>query len=76
MAIFLLAFYTRKVGGTATVLGAIIGEAAVVWCAIFTNLAWLWWNVIGCVVGVAAALLIQALLPRQSSDGIVLAKVG
>jgi len=61
LAIFLLAFYTKKVGGTATVLGAIIGEAVVVWCAIFTNLAWLWWNVIGCVVGVVAALAIQML---------------
>jgi SSS family solute:Na+ symporter len=63
LAIFLLAFYTKKIGGTATVLGAVIGEAAVVWCAIFTSLAWLWWNVIGCVVGVGAALVIQALLP-------------
>ena len=76
-AIFLeLAFYTKKVGGTAAFIGAVIGEAAVVWCAIFTNLTWLWWNVIGCAVGVGAALMIQALLPRQSSDGIVLAKVG
>ena len=66
-AIFLLAFYMKKIGGTATVLGAVIGEAAVVWCAIFTNLAWLWWNVIRCVVGVGAALVVHALLPQQQS---------
>ena len=76
LAIFLLAFYTKKVGGKATVIGALIGEAAVVWCAVFTNLAWLWWNVIGCGVGVGAALMIQIMLPRQNSDEIVLAKVG
>jgi Na+/proline symporter len=67
LAIFLLAFYTKKVGGTATVLGAVIGEAAVTWCAVFTNLAWLWWNVIGCAVGVGAALALQALLPASAT---------
>jgi solute:Na+ symporter, SSS family len=61
LAIFLLAFYTKHVRGTAAFLGAVVGEAAVVYCAAFTNLAWLWWNVIGCVVGVGAALAIQAL---------------
>ena len=67
LAIFLLAFYTKRVGGTATFLGAVIGEAAVVWCAMSTNLAWLWWNVIGCVVGVVAALVVQALLPQRDA---------
>jgi Na+/proline symporter len=65
LGIFLLAFYTKEIGGTAASLGAIIGEAAVLWCAAFTNLAWLWWNVIGCVVGVAAALMIERMLPAR-----------
>jgi SSS family solute:Na+ symporter len=62
LGIFLLAFYTKRVGGHAAFIGALIGEAAVAWCAIFTNLAWLWWNVIGCAVGVVAALFAQAVL--------------
>jgi SSS family solute:Na+ symporter len=61
LAIFLLAFYTKRVGGTATVIGAIIGEIAVILCAIFTDMAWLWWNVVGCVVGVVAALAVQSI---------------
>jgi len=65
LGIFLPAFYTKEVSGTAASLGAIIGEAAVLWCAAFTNLAWLWWNVIGCVVGVAAALAIEKMLPAR-----------
>ena len=65
LAIFLLAFYTKRVSGTAAFLGALIGEAAVVWCALATDLAWLWWNVIGCVVGVVAALIVQRFVPEQ-----------
>ncbi|HUP46808.1 MAG TPA: sodium:solute symporter [Thermoanaerobaculia bacterium] len=65
LAIFLLAFYTRHVGGRATFLGAVIGEVAVILCATFTNMAWLWWNVVGCVVGVIAALLIESVMPER-----------
>ena len=65
LAIFLLAFYTKRVGGRATFLGAVVGEVAVILCAIFSNMAWLWWNVVGCVVGVVAALIIQGVLPER-----------
>jgi hypothetical protein len=64
LAIFLIAFYAKHVGSTAVFYGALIAEATVLLCWIFTDIAWLWWNVIGCVVGVAAALMIQAMLPR------------
>ncbi|HEY3054616.1 MAG TPA: sodium:solute symporter [Thermoanaerobaculia bacterium] len=62
LAIFLLAFYSKSVSGTAAFTGALLGESAVALCAAFTNMAWLWWNVIGCVVGVVAALGIERLL--------------
>jgi len=67
LGIFLLAFYTKEISGTAASLGAIIGEAAVLWCAAFTNLAWLWWNVIGCAVGVGAAVVIEKMLPTRQT---------
>jgi solute:Na+ symporter, SSS family len=62
LAIFLVAFYLPRVGGTAVFWGAIISEGAILYCKFFTKVAWLWWNVVGCVVGVVAALLIQAML--------------
>jgi Na+/proline symporter len=67
LAIFLVAFYAKRVGGTAMLWGAILAELAVIWCSISTNMAWLWWNVVGCVVGVAAAIVVQALLPRRAA---------
>jgi len=59
LAVFLLAFYFKHVGGTATFIGGAIALITVFACAAWTNMAWLWWNVVGCVVGVTAALLLQ-----------------
>ena len=59
LAVFLLAFYFKRVGGTATFIGGAIALVTVFLCAAFTNMAWLWWNVVGCGVGVTTALLLQ-----------------
>jgi hypothetical protein len=69
LAIFLVAFYAKFVGGTAMLWGAIIAEIAVILCALYSNMAWLWWNVVGCVVGVIAAMLVQMILPRKVQTG-------
>jgi SSS family solute:Na+ symporter len=65
LAIFLVAFYLPRVGGTAVFWGAVISEAAIFYCKFFTKVAWLWWNVVGCVVGVGAAILIQVVVDRR-----------
>jgi SSS family solute:Na+ symporter len=65
LAIFLVAFYIRHIGGTAVFCAAFVAEAAVFLCARYTNMAWLWWNVVGCVVGVAAALLFESVIPSS-----------
>ncbi len=58
LGIFLLAFYFKSVGGTATFWSAFVGEAVVLCCFWFTKISWLWYNVVGCgvVIGVAALL--------------------
>jgi SSS family transporter len=74
LAIFLLAFYTKHVGGFAVCCGAILAEIAVFACWLFTDMAWLWWNLVGLAVGVISALLIQAildLLPAARGEGAV-----
>jgi SSS family solute:Na+ symporter len=63
LAIFIVAFFFRSIGGFAVCAGAALGEIAVTCCALFTNTAWLWWNVVGCVVGIFGALLVEWLLP-------------
>jgi Na+/proline symporter len=70
LGIFLLAFYVRSVGGTAAFVGALAGEAVVVWCFAFTEIAWLWYNVIGCavVIAVAATITIATRTSRDRRD--------
>jgi SSS family transporter len=69
LAIFLIAFYAKHVGATAVFYGAIVAEATVLLCWLFTDMAWLWWNVVGCVVGVGSALVIQMFVPPRVVAG-------
>ena len=57
LGIFLLAFYVKRVGGTAVFLGALVGEAAVVACFVATDISFLWYNVVGCLGTIACALV-------------------
>jgi Na+/proline symporter len=57
LGIFLLAFYVKRVGGTAVFRGALVGEAAVVLCFVATDISFLWYNVVGCLGTVACAIV-------------------
>ena len=56
LGIFLTAFYLKRVGGTAVFVAALIAEAAVVACFLFTTISFLWYNVVGCLCVVAFSL--------------------
>ena len=68
LGIFLLAFYVKRVGGTATFIAAFVGEAAVFSCFLFTEISWLWYNVVGCGVVVLVALAITFFLKVSDND--------
>jgi SSS family transporter len=61
LGIFLTAFYLKKVTGTPTFIGAIVAELLVIYCYLFTEIPFLWYNVIGCLVVVIGAFLISRL---------------
>ena len=63
---FVLAFLFRRVRGTAAFTGMLAGEAAILATAVFTDVSWLWYNVIGCVV-VATALAVTYSVPGATS---------
>ena len=59
LGIFLVAFYAPKIGGKATFWAAILGEIAVVACWYYEIMAFLWLNVVGCLLVVGFAWMIE-----------------
>jgi Na+/proline symporter len=60
LGIFLLAFYFKRVGGTAAFVGALTGEALILGCFFYeAPVAYLWYNVIGAVAVIAIALVVN-----------------
>ena len=59
LGIFLTAFYLKRVGGTSVFVAALIAEAAVVACFLFTTISFLWYNVVGCLCVVAVSLALS-----------------
>lgn len=57
LGVFVLAFFFRGVRGTAAFWGVLAGEAAIFSVAAFTSVSFLWYNVVGCLVVMAVALL-------------------
>ena len=54
---FVLAFFFSRVRGSAAFWGMLVGEATIISCALFTNVAFLWYNVIGAVVVIGSGLI-------------------
>jgi len=65
LGIFLVAFYVKRVGGMATFWAAVIAETAVLLLFFFSDLPYLWFNFVGCMMVVGVALLLQPILGRR-----------
>ncbi len=59
LGIFLIAFFFKNIGGDATFLAAIIAELTVLSCYIFTEIPYLWFNVIGSLVLIILAYFLN-----------------
>ncbi|RDV13396.1 sodium:solute symporter [Pontibacter diazotrophicus] len=62
LGIFLVAFYVRYIGGNAVFIAAVLAELVVLYCHYFTDIAFLWFNVIGCACVVLFGFILQAVL--------------
>ncbi len=58
LGVFVVAFYLPRIGGRATLWATIIGEALVIGCYALNLMAFLWLNVVGCLLVVGIALVI------------------
>jgi len=66
LGIFLVAFYLKKVNGTAVFIAALIAESFIVCFWMIDLTAFLWLNVIGCLMVIIIALLIQYLIDNKT----------
>jgi len=66
LGVFVLAFFFKRVTGTGAFCGMLAGEAAVI-VAWRSGIAYLWYNVIACVVVVATATAVSSFSPAASA---------
>ena len=70
LGIFLTAFYVKHVRGTAVFWAALVAECIVLYCYRFTDIAYLLYNIIGCVAVMGLAMLIEMFLPGKQKGNV------
>ena len=72
LGVFVLAFFFKSVGGRGAFAGVIAGELVTFAVARYTNVAFLWWNVVGCLVVVAVGVALGG-ESRKAEAGVSIA---
>ncbi|HOZ87668.1 MAG TPA: sodium:solute symporter [Bacteroidia bacterium] len=65
LGIFMVAFYMKKIKGTAVFFAALIAESFIVYAWVIDLTAFLWLNVIGCLLVMGFAWLIQLIFDQN-----------
>lgn len=65
LGIFLIAFFLRKVGGQAVFISALVAECLVFYIFIYTDIGYLWYNVIGCGTVMILSIIIESVTGWQ-----------
>ena len=68
LGIFLTAFFLKRIKGNAVFVAAIITETIIVCIYSFTDLAFLWLNLIGGVLVLIIASIIQTFMPEEPEE--------
>jgi solute:Na+ symporter, SSS family len=68
LGIFLTAFYIKRVHGAAVFWAALIAELIVLYCYAFTDIAFLLYNIIGCVAVILISLLFQTFAGAKKQE--------
>ncbi len=66
LGVFTLAFFFPKVRGTAAFIAVLVGEATVFAAWSLTSMAFLWYNVLGCLVVIVTGLAISLAAPAPA----------
>ena len=66
LGIFLVAFYSKKIKANAVFIAAVISEVIVILSYLLTDIGFLWYNVIGCVLVIFISLLLNGFLKKDN----------
>lgn len=70
LGLFLVAFFLRRVGGTAVFWGAVAAQLLVFVLYGTLTISYLWYNLIGCAACVLFAAVLQLVLPKPTNPGL------
>jgi solute:Na+ symporter, SSS family len=70
LGIFLTAFLLRRVRGTAVFLAALLAEGTVITLYFTSDIGYLWYNLIGCLVVLALGATLEAFLPGSPREAV------
>jgi solute:Na+ symporter, SSS family len=65
LGIFLVAFYFKYIRGHAVFMAALVAEAIVLYCFKYTDIAFLWFNVIGCGFVILFGFIFQFIIGKR-----------
>jgi solute:Na+ symporter, SSS family len=68
LGIFLVAFYFKRIKGNAVFYAAILAEVVVLYCFYFTEIAFLWFNVIGCIAVILFGFILQSIIGKKEKE--------
>ncbi|QHS59532.1 sodium:solute symporter [Chitinophaga agri] len=71
LGIFLVAFYCKRIGGSATFWAAIISEAGVIVIYLLNIVSFLWLNAIGCLLVLGIAAVLQLVIGKKQRKVLV-----
>ena len=66
LGLFVVAFFLRRVGGSAVFFAAVTAQALVIVMYFSLNIGYLWYNLIGCAACIAFSVALQTLLPPRA----------
>lgn len=69
LGVFVVAFYLKKIRGTAVFIAAIISEATIIVLGVFSIVAYLWLNLIGCALVIFIAVAINLFIKTRPAPG-------
>jgi solute:Na+ symporter, SSS family len=68
LGIFLVGFYLKNIKGASAFYAALVSQTTVLLLYKFTEITFLWYNLIGCVIVISGAYLLNFIIPKTEDN--------